>query len=467
MEKLLYVLVAVAMIGCSDGIVSPEGQETSQAPASKFRNQAVASSDAAAKGGGKTSGSTAPTTSTELTDQVMVGLVDGVDAFAFMERYSLLFNAKPRRVFKKATHGITAKTGAMTDAQKVAWMADMNSDPGVRWFEPEGRMAQGRSGSRVMHDNRQSIPNGIKAVGGMSSSTVSGDGSGAVDVDVYVIDSGVDHPDLNVVERIDFASLGVDVSATDILERYGLLERFALMERFAWEVAPANDAIGHGTHVAGTIAAIDDADDLVGVAPGARIHDFRVLDEGGNGDFGAVIEALEIIIARKEASPSTPMVVNLSLGAHVGTTSFNGLDEVVALAVKTGITIVAAAGNAGVDVSEVSPAHVPGVIAVGSASQEKNQWKISAFSNTGRGIDIWAPGEQIDSLDPFDLAKTNVLSGTSMAAPHVTGAVALLLAAEPGASPHRIETFLKQDSNNRIHRAPKGLTDLVIDLDRL
>jgi subtilisin family serine protease len=470
-KNFLYICFAIAMVGCSDGIVSSEGRDVVAPPVSKARNLAITTTDLAAKGGGggggKSGGPSTPSTNMELGDQVLVGLADGVDAFAFMERYSLLFNAKPRRVFKRATHGIAVKTGAMTDAQKAAWMADMDSDSQVRWYEPEGRMTQKGGGSRAMHDHRQSIPKGIKAIGGTSSSTVSGDGTGTVDVDVYVIDSGVDHPDLNIVERIDFASLGSDISATDILERYALLERFALLQRFEWGVAPANDAIGHGTHVAGTIAAIDDSDDLVGVAPGARIHDFRVLDDMGNGDFGAVIEALEIIIARKEAAPSVPMVVNLSLGAHVGTTDFNALDEVVAKAIAMGITIVAAAGNTGVDVSEVSPARVPGVIAVGSVGLENNKWSISAFSNTGRGIDIWAPGEGIDSLDPFDLTQSNVLSGTSMAAPHVTGAVALLLSAEPDASPHRVDNFLKQDSNNKVHRAPNGITDLVVDLDRM
>lgn len=470
MKKFLYILAAIAFVGCSDSVVSPDTDLFKDRHAtdegSKLRNTEWVST--AGKGGKPDGGSSTATTTTELTDRVVVTLNDGIDAFALVERFNLTYNTGRRRVFNKTINGISVSTNGMSDAQKAAWMEDMNSDPAVRSYEPEGRLHQNSSDTRMMSDGRQWTPRRIKNLGGDKNSTASGDGSGSVDVDIYVIDSGIDHPDINVVERIDFTAVGADVSATELVERYALLQRFALLERFEWEKGTPRDAIGHGTHVAGTIAAIDDADHLVGVAPGARVHDFRVLDDNGDGDFGAVIEALEIIIARKQRSPQTPMIVNLSLGAFTGTTEFNALDEVVEAALQAGIVVVAAAGNTASDVSHVSPAHVPGVLTVGSALPgQGSSWEISAFSNTGRGIDLWAPGEDIESLAPGNLTEMNELTGTSMAAPHVTGAVALILAAEPNLQPHQVDVRLKQESNYKIHRAPKGVTDLVVDLGRL
>ncbi len=176
---------------------------------------------------------------------------------------------------------------------------------------------------------------------------------------------------------------------------------------------------------AGIAAAIDDDDGFIGVAAGTPIHDFRVLDDNGEADFSTVIAAVELITQRKLDDPQTPIVVNISFGADVGTRAYNGLDEAIEASIDAGV--VYAAGNDDVDAANVTPAHVTEAITVGSVNKKK--W-FSSFSNYGSLIDIFAPGEDIESLSP-DHSKIVIMTGTSMAAPHVTGAAALYLELNP------------------------------------
>ena len=135
-------------------------------------------------------------------------------------------------------------------------------------------------------------------------------------VEIYILDTGVDNDDLNIVETRDFVA---DTTGDSSLEDFGL----GILSN------DKKDADGHGTHIAGIAAAIDDDDGLIGVAAGAPIHDFRVLDENGEADFSTVIAAVELITQRKLDDPKTPIVVNISFGADVGTSAYNSLDEAI------------------------------------------------------------------------------------------------------------------------------------------
>ena len=173
----------------------------------------------------------------------------------------------------------------------------------------------------------------------------------------------------------------------------------------------ANDDNGHGTHVAGIVAAADNAIGVVGVGPAIDLYAIKVLSRTGSGYLSDVIEGLQWAVA------NGMRVVNMSLGSSSGNQSF--ADAVIA-AKAAGLVMVAASGNSGGVVSY--PAAYPEVIAV-SATDSNNL--LASFSSRGPEVDLAAPGVSIYSSYKGKTYKT--LSGTSMASPHVAGAVALLL----------------------------------------
>ena len=172
-----------------------------------------------------------------------------------------------------------------------------------------------------------------------------------------------------------------------------------------------NDDNGHGTHVAGIAAAIDNTIGVIGVGPEIDLYAVKVLDRRGSGYLSDVIEGLDWAIQ------NGMQVVNMSLGTASDVQSFH---DAVAKVYAAGITQVAAAGNTGGAV--IYPAAYPEVIAV---SATDNTDTIAPWSSRGPQIDLAAPGVSIYSTYKGSTYKT--LSGTSMAAPHVTGAVALVL----------------------------------------
>lgn len=226
-------------------------------------------------------------------------------------------------------------------------------------------------------------PWGITRVGGPTAS------SGTA----WIIDTGIDldHPDLNVdVQRsAEFVSNGPGSDTPD-------------------------DGNGHGTHVSGTVAALDNDIDVVGVAAGASVVAVKVLDDRGSGSYSDVIAGIDYVAANASAGD----VANLSLG---GGTS-DAVDDAVRNAADQGIYFAIAAGNDGADANNYSPARV----------EYNNVWTVSAtddtdtfasFSNwsgpTDPPIEFAAPG--VDVLSLWLDGSTNTISGTSMASPHVAG----------------------------------------------
>lgn len=214
-------------------------------------------------------------------------------------------------------------------------------------------------------------------------------------VDAYVVDSGILTTHSQFANRI---RSGFDVFGGD-----------------------ATDCNGHGTHVAGTIAG-----STFGVAPQASLVAVKALDCNGSGSVSGVIAAIDWVI---NDHTTRPAVMNLSLG----TAESPSLESAVDRAFADGITVVVAAGNSNVDACSTSPAgNRTSALTVGASNESDTR---ASFSNFGSCLDLFAPGTNIVSAGISSNDATAVLSGTSMAGPHVAGLAARYLSSAPTAAP--------------------------------
>ncbi len=193
------------------------------------------------------------------------------------------------------------------------------------------------------------------------------------------------------------------------------------------------DCEGHGTHVAGTVAGR-----RVGVAKKALLVPVRVLDCKGSGSAENVIAGMDWVISQKVQNPSVPFVANMSLGAE----NIPAVDEAALRMWNAGIFLVVAAGNEYGDACRMSPARAPSAITVGATTKTDQK---AGFSNFGKCVDIYAPGDDIFSAAAGTKGGV-VMGGTSMASPHVAGAAALILSKSLQATNAQVEDALKSRS---------------------
>ncbi|MGB0514198.1 MAG: S8 family peptidase, partial [Wenzhouxiangellaceae bacterium] len=195
-----------------------------------------------------------------------------------------------------------------------------------------------------------------------------------------------------------------------------------------------NDCNGHGTHVAGTVGGT-----VYGVAKGVTLVPVRVLGCNGSGTNAGVVAGMDWVAA----NAVLPAVANMSLGGGASTTT----DNAVANMRNAGVTVVVAAGNENQNACNVSPARAAAAYTVGSTTSSDSR---SSFSNFGTCVDIFAPGSSITAAWSTSNSATNTISGTSMASPHVAGAAALYLSANPSAAPSAVESFLTNNATPNV-----------------
>lgn len=287
--------------------------------------------------------------------------------------------------------------------------------------------------------SQQVVPAGVARVG------VSGNPSNGEGVGVAVVDTGVDlaHPDL----------AGTD----DSFSAFG---------------GSCQDDEGHGTHVAGIVAAQDNGADVIGVAPKARVYCVKVLDNTGSGSDATVMAGLDWVLGNYNLVAPPIRVVNMSLGRPGSVADNPAFHDLIIQLETAGVAVVVAAGNdPWVETSQRIPAGYAEVIAVASttALAGSNECRFLAspipadtasyFTTDGIGVTVSAPGEDAENVNKGCLIKsvgilstrlgggTTRMAGTSMASPHVAGVVARHFQKDPASSLWNIRQFLELDAD--------------------
>jgi len=244
-------------------------------------------------------------------------------------------------------------------------------------------------------ENAEKIPDGIRLMKAPELWEQSKGGKGVV---VAILDTGcqIDHPDLKdrIIGGRNFTT--DDNGDPDIF----------------------GDNNGHGTHVAGTIAAAENGQGVVGMAPQVDLLILKVLDSSGSGGYQNLIEAIDYALQWRGPEGQKVRIISMSLGGEEDDTS---LYDAIVRAIRSGVLVVCAAGNTG-QIERQFPGGYNEVVGVGAVDLNK---KLAPFSTMNKEIDVVAPGVGIVSTYPTN--RYAVLSGTSMATPHIAGAAALII----------------------------------------
>ena len=333
----------------------------------------------------------APSPGTGRPDPYIVVLKDGIDPGQAAEEHARRLGAEVGHLYRAALNGYAARIPA-------GRLAELRADPRVDYVEADGAVAT----------TAQTLPWGINRIDADVSSTLAGNGSGSVGTTTaYIIDTGVSaHADLNLVAHGNWTGDGKNY-----------------------------DCNGHGTHVAGTVGAKDDANHVVGAAPGVAVIGLKVLGCDGGGSMSNVIAAVDWLTGNAKK----PAVANMSLSGE----ALRSLDDAVRKSASTGVLYVLAAGNSGANACNYSPARAGagtnnGIVTVAATDSSNRE---ASWSNYGSCVDIWAPGVSIVST--YNNGGTATMSGTSMASPHVAGAGGLYLSRNATVSPATAEATLK------------------------
>jgi subtilisin family serine protease len=297
---------------------------------------------------------------------------------------------------------------AITIANKLV-LNSILSNPSVDFVEPDIKV---QAFSQVASTGYSRVGEPLSVLNGSQPQH-------SVNAGIAIIDTGIDftHPELNVYKQVSF------VPGT----------------------STANDDNGHGTAVAGIVAAQGRVG-AVGIALGARLWAIKVLDRSGTGSMSSIIEGIDYVTQNAGQIDAA----NLSFGCKCNSSA---LDTAINNSVAAGVTFVVAAGNAGEDASLWSPASNPNVISVAAMADSDGKCgglgpptkygpddSLASFSNFGSKVTLAAPG--VDIHTTYIGSAYATLSGTSVAAPFVTGAAALYHSLHPTASPAQVRSAL-------------------------
>ncbi|WP_205507791.1 S8 family serine peptidase [Myxococcus vastator] len=341
----------------------------------------------------------------------------------FSRELSERHGGKPQRVYHAALQGFSA---TMSEAQALR----LSEDPRVAYVEENG----------VIHP------------GATRSTTV---GTPPATQNVWGLDR-IDQRDLPLNQTYTFGARGAHVHA------YIIDTGITSHQDFSGQLSPGFNAVGdaggtgdcgnrgnhpsHGTHVAGTVGG-----QQFGVAPGVSLHPVRVFPctTGASSDVIAGVDW----VADNHLFPA---VANMSLGGSAS----QSLDDAVEGLIDSGVVTIVSAGNDGVAACTQSPARLPAAITVGASN---DQDAVAGFSNHGSCVDLFAPGVGIRSTLATPVNGVGNMSGTSMAAPHVTGAAALYLQRHPGSTQQQVRDFLVGEATTgRLTGLPAGSPDRLL-----
>jgi subtilisin len=361
----------------------------------------------------------------------IVVLKNGTDPDAKANEHARRYGLTKRKVYRYALTGYSATIPASRVDQ-------LRADPDVESVSPD----------RAVRLASQTIPTGVRRIRATSAANTN-KGTG---VNVAIVDTGidVDHPDLaaNIVGGTNCA----DGSASNF-----------------------NDVEGHGTHVAGIVAALDNSIGTRGVAPEAKLWGVRVFPTSGNASFENLACGVDFVDSKSPARGGPITVLNMSVEANVPDTGNCGdsqfpwlvdpLHQAICRVVADGVTVVVAAGNGSTDVKNISPAGYDEVITAtalsdsdglpcglgGLTSFNNPDDTFAYFSNyatttADEAHTMAAPGDDIYStLNGAPPNDYGLESGTSMASPHIAGAAALYIKLHPGTTPAGVLAGLKAE----------------------
>jgi subtilisin family serine protease len=361
---------------------------------------------------------------------------------------------------KRALARIGARPLALSPAQdrnSFAMKADVARRLGIARLSDLGRLWPAAPVSRAV---ARAEPDALQAEQWAFAPTSVLDVPGAWEltqgagVTVAVLDTGtkLDHPDLAPNVWTNFGEVpgnGLDDDHNGFIDDvHGVdLTTTAAQQRL-------DDDNGHGTHVAGIVAATANRTGVVGVAPRARIMTVKVMDANEVGTTGGVSDGI------RYAAANGARIINLSLEADADDPR---LGEAIAAAGAAGVLVVAAAGNDGRDI-DARPAYpaaipAPNLLAVAATTPQEGR-DIASFSNYGAlAVQLAAPGDQILSTAP--IGGYQLLSGTSMAAPMVSGVAALMASANPRLDAVQLRALLLQNATRSQLPVAAGYVDAL------